>query len=191
MNWRETSLSHLPRCADAIDVRMFLTQLNGDFVARSALSTSAVADAENPYLRLPSDRERLEAAGLSIMGADRPQAMVTERELPACSEDQKIQLGDIIGHYLDTMGEENFPAPFQQILAYIDAYLSWRAEGLSHLPPCAGAVELGFALNELSGGIATMLALNAAGADSDEIPQTYGTARAGERLVELIDRLGI
>ena len=191
MNWRESSLSQLPVCADTIKARMLLTQLTGDFVARSALNLAGVADAENPYLRLPSDRERLEAVGLSILDADRREPAADDGDLPACSRDQVDQLADIIGHYLDSLGEAKFPTPYNQIPAYNDAYLSWRAEGLSDIPPCAGALELGFVLNELSGDVATMLALYVAGADQDDIPQVYGAARAGEMLVELIDRLGI
>ena len=83
------------------------------------------------------------------------------------------------------------PSPFEQVPAYNDAFLTWRAEGLSDMPPCADGVALGFALNELSGDVATMLALFQAGANPDETPQAYGASKAGEKIVELIDRLGI
>ena len=190
IDWRESSLSGLPPCADVVKARMIMTQLTGDFVARSALDIAGVADADNPYHRLPSDRERLEAVGLSMLNADRA-GSAAETELAACSQSQIDRLSDVIGLYLDSMGEDVFPYPFEQVPAYNDAFLAWRAEGLSDLPPCADGVELGFALNEMSGDIAAMLALYLAGADPDEMPQAYSAAKAGEVLVELIDRLGI
>lgn len=190
IDWRENNLASLPPCADVIKTRMLMTQLTGDFVARSALDIAGVADADNPYHRLPSDRERLEAVGLSMLNADREDA-ASEIDLPACTQSQIDQLSDVIGLYLDSMGEDVFPNPFEQVPAYNDAFLVWRAEGLSDLPPCADGIELGFTLNEMSGDIAAMLALYSAGADPEEMPQTYGAAKAAEKLVELIDRLGI
>ena len=190
INWRESSLAPLPPCADVVKARMIMTQLTSDFVARSALDIAGVADGDNPYLRLPSDRERLEAVGLSMLNEDRADA-ASEIELPACAQSQIGRLSDVIVLYLDSMGEDEFPAPFEQVPAYNDAYLAWRAAGLSDLPPCADGVALGYALNELSSDVATMLALYHAGADPDTMPQVYGAAQAGEKLVEIIDRLGI
>ena len=190
VDWRENSLAGLPPCSDVIKTRLLMTQLTGDFVARSALDIAGVAEAENPYLRLPSDRERLETVGLSMLNADRAEA-ASEIELPACTQSEIDQLSVVIRLYLDSMGEDVFPNPFEQIPAYNDALLTWRAEGLSDLPPCADGVELGFALNEISGDIATMLALSSAGADTDEIPQMRGASKAFETVTEIIDRLDI
>ena len=190
MNWRESSLARLPRCTDAIKARILLAQLTGDFVARSALDIAGVAAAENPYLRLPSDRKRLEAVGLSMLNADRADA-ASEFELPACTQSEIDQLSDVIGLYLDSLGGDVFPNPYEQVTAYSDAFLTWRAEGLSGLPPCADGVEFGFALNEMSGDIATLVALSSAGADTDEIPQMRGAAKAFETITEIIERLGI
>ncbi len=190
IDWRESSLAGLPPCADVIKARLLMTQLTGDFVARSALDLAGVAEADNPYLRLPGDGERLEAVGLSMLTEDRADA-ASEFDLPACSQSQIDRLSDVIRTYLDRMGEDEFPAPFEQVLAYNDAFLSWRAEGLSDMPPCADGVALGFALNEMSGDIATMLALSSAGADPGETPQAYGASKAAQKLAEIIDRLGI
>ena len=190
IDWRDSSLAGLPPCSDAVKTRLLMTQLTSDFVARSALDIAGVAEAENPYLRLPSDRERLEAVGLSILKADRAEA-AAEIKLPGCTQSQIDRLSDVIRLYLDSMGEDVFPNPFEHVPAYNDALLIWRAEGLSDLPHCDDGVEFGFALNEMSGDIATMLALSSAGADTDEIPQMRGAARAFETIAEIIDRLGI
>ena len=190
IDWRESSLASLPPCSDTVKTRLLMTQLTGDFVARSALDIAGVAEAENPYFRLPSDRERLEAVGLSMLNADRAEA-ASEIELPACTQSQIDQLSDMLVLYLESMGEDVFPNPFEQVPAYNDALLTWRAEGLSDLPPCADGVMLGFALNEMSGDIATMLALSSAGADTGEIPQMRGASKAFETITEIIDRLGI
>ncbi|MCY3780368.1 MAG: hypothetical protein OXG78_08685 [Chloroflexi bacterium] len=190
IDWRESSLAGLPPCADVIKTRMLMMQLTGDFLARSALDIAGVAEADNPYYRLPSDRERLEAVGLSMLNADRAEA-ASEIDLPACSQSQVDRISDIIRHYGDSVGEDAFPYPYDQVPEYSDAYLAWRAASLSTLPPCADAVELGFALNEFSGDIATILAFYLAGADTDEIPQVAGVNKAAEELAEIIDRLGI
>ena len=190
IDWRESSLAGLPPCADAVKTRLLMSQLTGDFVARSALDIAGFAEADNPYLRLPSDRERLEAVGLSMLNADRADA-ASEFELPACTQSEVDQLSEVIRIYLDSLGGDVFPNPFEQVTAYSDALLAWRAEGLSGLPPCADGVEFGFALNEMSGDIATLVALSSAGADTDEIPQMRGAARAFETVTEIIERLGI
>ncbi len=190
IDWRESSLAGLPPCADVIKTRMLMTQLTGDFVARSALDIAGVAGADNPYYRLPSDRERLEAVGLSMLDADRAEA-ASEVDLPACSQSQIDRLSDVIRLYLDSMGEDVFSDPFDQIPAYNEAFLNWRAEGLSDLPTCGDGVEFGFALNKMSGDIAAMLALYSAGAVPDETPQAYGAGKAARKLAEIIDRLGL
>ena len=108
IDWRESSLAELPLCADVVRARMIMTQLTSDFVARSALDIAGVADADNPYHRLPSDRERLEAVGLSMLNEDREDA-AAEMELPACSQSQIDRLSEVIVLYLDSLGDDVFP----------------------------------------------------------------------------------
>ena len=187
---RESRLSELPLCSAAISTRMFLTQLMNDWVARSALDIKGIADEFNPYLRLPSDRERMDEAALAILNAQRGrQSTDSVSALPACTDAQVEHIFEVRESYQDQLGAEAYLDPTRAVHRYTTAYLSWRAEALSDLPACEEAVQFGFALNEFTSDSATYYALLAAGVEEERIAQANNISRVRSRLTQILAKL--
>ena len=187
---REDRLPQLPLCSAGIGTRIFLTQLINDFVARGALEFVSVSDERNPYLRLPSDRERMEAAALAILNVNRDrQPTGYASELPACTEPQVERILEVQDSYHDQLGAAAFSDPVREIYDFTDTYLEWRANELPALPACEEAVQFGFALNEFTSDSAAYYALLAAGAQDNKIAQTISLRSVRSQLIQILTQL--
>ena len=119
MAWRAENIPGVPHCAELLEIRTLLIQLNGDFVARAGLQLAAVPAEDNPYMRLPGDQERVDALAYSseTSGTDTSQARACtdEEKRAAISEDtgeytyllNAIRTASVIENYITYLGRSD------------------------------------------------------------------------------------
>ena len=136
---RESSLTQLPYCSDAVAIRRLFIQLGGDTVARAALELATLPAGENPYrLRLPSDHDRVTELAATMLGVDRSEALApAERSLPACLLSDMQLLDKTIGSFLDLVAATATVVDQAHYVVSVDQRLQWREDRLGNLPDCA------------------------------------------------------
>ncbi|MCY4070488.1 MAG: hypothetical protein OXG60_04275 [Chloroflexi bacterium] len=152
--WHADHLTDLPYCAEMLQIRWLLIELNSDFVARAALRLAGVSDEDNPFLRLPSDQARIDAI---VQDRQHPNIAQPRSEgavaLPDCS---KHDLQIAIDEYLYVYGELEDIRPFvlsiEDTIEYIQALIAWREALWQRMPLCAEAVALGLFMHQFSAG---------------------------------------
>ncbi len=146
---RKSSLSKFPLCAEAIELRLLITQLNNDFIARIALEERGTPDDDNPYLQRPSAQEQIGAAGLKLLRTlQANQAPADRKAPPACSAAELDILAGINNEFQAMLRALNFSADVE-MLSIIESQLTWRENSLALLPACLEALELGLLMNEI------------------------------------------
>ena len=145
---RKSSLSKFPLCAEAIELRLLITQLSNDFITRIALEERGASD-DNPYLQRPSAQEQIGAAGLKLLRTlQANQAPADRKPPPACSAAELDILAGINNEFQAMLRALNFSADVE-MLSIIESQLAWRENSLALLPACLEALELGLLMNEI------------------------------------------
>ena len=141
---RQSSLSALPNCADALAYQRLSIEVTGDFIARQALDLANVPRADNPYRqRYGGEFERIGAALSALLSLDRSQApRADERSLPHCSDDELSELDELVGALLTLLDSSEASDDLAYTLLAIEARLLWRDDALQEHPACAEWVEL-------------------------------------------------
>ncbi|MCY4540312.1 MAG: hypothetical protein OXE52_19005 [Chloroflexi bacterium] len=159
--WHADHLTDLPYCDEMLQIRWLLIELNSDFVARAALRLAGVPNADNPFLRLPSDQARIDAI---VQDRQRPNSDQPRTEgaavLPACSKhDLQIAIDEYIYVYDEI---EDIPAylfSLADTIEYIQVLIAWREALWRRMPLCAEAVALGLFMHQSSAAYSPLFTL--------------------------------
>lgn len=192
LEWRDISFDQFPLCLEAHESRLQFTQVVGDVIARRALDIDGRLYSSNVYRELPNDRERFSQLTDTLYASRRAVGPPPdEREVPACTVDEIATAADLaygitaIALAAETLDHETgLPAFHRQII-------NWRGDLMAGLPQCAGAVELGWLMNDISIDLAVLHSLIFAGADAEALPHPAVIADSLARLVQLASELGI
>lgn len=174
---RQTILSSLANCADALEFQRLSIEVNGDYIARQALQLARIPRDDNPYrLRFADEQERVEAALSVMLGRDRSDAPAAdERSLPDCSDDELSELDALVGELLTLLDDSEVSGDLADAALAIDARLHWREEALPGRPGCAEWAAL---LPLLSAAATDSAAAYAVGAIADVADNPFATLTA-------------
>ena len=183
---RDSNLSQLPTCADAIAIQRLLIQLVGDSLARAALALADTAAEDNPYLqRIPSDQERIEGLVSAMLGLDRSDAAPPEqRSVPPCAPPDLSMLDDAAGSFLEIYESTSAGSSAAESLAAVDRLLLWREDNLPRLPDCAESVDLIQALSATATDAAAYQAFRYVGVSDARNPFAERASVVSAQLIE-------
>ena len=192
LEWRDTSFRDYPLCAEAHGIRLDFTQIVGDVIARRILDIDGRLYGEAPWRQLPDDFARYAKLGESlfevyVVTGPPPDARVA----PSCTAEEIETVAElteglmaIAGLAQSLDGRMDLPAFHQQIL-------DWRAGLMARLPQCAGAVELGWLMNDLHIDLAVAGSLAYVGVNLDALPYPSVIDENLARLSQQAQALGI
>lgn len=169
--WRDIQFADSPRCREALEITLTLSEIGSDMVAAQGFSLAGVPDLASLYREQALlGIERLRALQADIVAANAPSGefVYEESQLPGCTADQVASLVEPvvdawrdIGTILQTLESR------ADFVRYAEAQFAWRKDILQRLPPCAEAVELSLFLHQGLGIFAGLYALEFADIDQE------------------------
>lgn len=203
IDWREQLWDTLPRCAEAIDVAVLMSQNTSDLGGMAALTYAGISLSLNRYKdRLyfeGNNRESLaskfdEIRALLEAGERPAEPAAGDRELAACDEDQIRTLIAELRVNEDLVVQGTSVRSPGQLLDYIQAKLEWRDNVWSKLPPCRESIGVGRAMSQTATDIATTISFSYAQVPGPENPFAGrlqdDLTLLGDLLVFLISAIG-
>ena len=192
LEWRYASFRDYPLCSEAHRIRLDFTQIVGDVIARRILDIDGRLYGEAPWRQLPDDFVRYANLGEALFAAQLASGPPPdERVVPTCTAeeiDTVAELTDslmaIAGLAQPAVGPGELPAFHQQIL-------DWRKGLMARLPECAGAVELGWLMNDIHIDLAVAGSLSFVGVNLDALPHPSLIDENLRRLAQQAQALGI
>jgi len=181
---RDSNLSQLPTCADAISIQRLLIQLVGDSLARAALQLADTPADENPYLQhIPDDQERIGSLVSVMLGLDRSDAAPpAQRSLPPCAPPDLSLIDDAARSFLEIYESTSAGSSAAESLDAVDRLLVWREDNLPRLPDCAETVDLILALSAAATDAAAYQAFKYAGVSAARNPFADLASAASDKL---------
>ena len=171
LEWRAISFDQFPLCFEAHQSRLLFTQVAGDVIARRTLDIDGRLYSGNPFRALPNDSDRFSQLTDTLYAsrsADGPAP--DEREIAACNAGEIETLAELargLGAFAQLAETPEYTADLPAFHARI---LSWRDDLMARLPQCAGAVALGWLMNDIHIDLAVVGSLAFVGADVEALP---------------------
>ena len=203
IEWREPLWDRLPRCAEAVDIAVLMSQNSSDLGAMAALTYAGVSLSLNRYKdRLwfeGNNRERLsakfeEVKTIIASGERPPEPAAGDRSLDACEEDQIRTLIAELRENEDLVVQGTSVRSPDQLLDYINAKLEWRDHVWAQLPACSESIGVGRAMSQTASDLATTIAFSFAQVPGPENPfaatLSDDLTLLGDLLVFLISSIG-
>ena len=171
LDWRDASFRDYPLCAEAHKIRLDFSQIVGDVIARRILDIDGRLYGESPWRQLPDDFVRYAKLGETLFAARLASGPpLDERVVPICTAEETETVAELAAGLVaiaqtrqSFVGRSELPAFHQQIL-------DWREGLMARLPQCAGAVELGWLMNDLHIDLAVVGSLAYVGVNLDALP---------------------
>jgi len=192
LEWRAISFDQFPLCLEAHQSRLLFTQVAGDVIARRTLDIDGRLYSRNPYRKLPNDSDRFSQLTDTLYAsrsADGPAP--DEREIAACDAGEIETVAELargIGALAQLAETREYAADLPTFHARI---LSWRTDLMARLPQCAGAVALGWLMNDIHIDLAVVGSMAYVGVDVDALPYADIIAENLPRLSIAARELGI
>ncbi len=161
--WRADNLPRFPKCAEAFEIALLMSQTGTDIVAAAAISVSGAPRAENLYLDQTLrgvEALQLRLAQLPETTAERSAAKANANSLPACTIRQLRIMREMVTVPYQAVHRIalNFDGP-GVVSRYGKAQFAWRKNNLRYLPACSGAIDLAYLLNSKTDNTAAAYAL--------------------------------
>lgn len=192
IEWRDIGFRAYPLCLHAHNIRLQFTQIVGDIIARWALDIDGRLYGSNPWRQLPNDSERFDkltdALFDSRLAFGPPPA---ERVVAVCSEAEVDAVSELANGILSLARTGEALELPDGLSSYHQQILDWRDDLVARLPQCAGAVKLGWLMNDISIDLAVLYSLIFVGADADLLPHPTALAEGLARVSQLAKDLGI
>ncbi|MCY3917873.1 MAG: hypothetical protein OXG49_17870 [Chloroflexi bacterium] len=189
LEWREDAFGDFPHCAEAHEIRLDFTQIVGDVFARRLLDIDGRLYGESPWRQLPDDflrYARLDEALFAAHLVSGPPA--DERVVPVCTAGEIENVADLASGIVAIAQSLD---PGMALPAYHRRILSWRQDLMARLPQCAGAVELGWLMNDIHIDLAVLGSLSFVGAEDDALPHADIIEENLARMADQAQALGI
>ncbi len=192
LEWRDDAFGDFPPCAEAQEIRLDFTQIVGDAIARRLLDIDGRLYGDSPWRQLPEDflrYERLDEALFEahLVSGPRP----AERVVPVCSAEEIDIVADLAsGIMAIARSAESFELGMA-LPAFHWEILNWRGDLMARLPQCAGAVELGWLMNDIHIDLAVLGSLSFVGADIEALHHAKLIEENLARMVYQAQALGI
>lgn len=162
--WRAENLPRFPKCAEAYEIALLLSQTGTDIVAAVAITVAGVPRAQNLYH--DQALRGVEALQLSLAQLPETTAVGAAAEtitspLPACTMVQLYIMEDMVMAPYGTLAEVIRDIEVKEDFRhYAEGKFAWRAKHLRYLPACSGALDLAYALNSNADNIAAYFTLS-------------------------------
>ena len=192
LEWREAGFRAYPLCLHAHNIRLQFTQIIGDVIARRALDIDGRLYGGNPWRQLPNDSERFDRLTEALFDSRRAVGPPPdERVLPACTDEEIETAAQLANGIASLAGAAETLDHEAGLPAFHQGILDWRGDLMARLPQCAGAVKLGWLMNDISIDLAVLHSLIYTGVDADVLPHPTVIADGLARMSELALELGI
>lgn len=152
--WRENILSAMPKCDQAYEPALLLSQLADDYIALFGLTFAGFGRDSNPWYESFQRNTHELAELMAALPIDRgPQSLVWEfgGELDLCDLDEITTLGEILDEYLALLDAGGRLNSLQALESFGNSLVSWRREQWPRLPSCAEAFEIGLSIYRSAG----------------------------------------
>ena len=192
LEWRDIGFRAYPLCLQSHNIRLQFTRIVGDIIARRALDIDGRLYGGNPWRELPNDSERFDKLTDALFDtrlAFGPPP--DERVVATCNEAEVGVVSELASGILSLVGTGEAPELPDGLSAYHQQILDWREGLMARLPQCAGAVELGWLMNDISIDLAVLRSLIFVGVAADVLPQPPVIAESLARMSLLAQDLGI
>ena len=190
ITWRDELWSSLPKCADAIELALTLSQFAGDMRALLAFWLAEAPVEEVPYVHEAELGEfALKTFGAALTGSS-PFREFPAR-LPDCSAEGFESLSIVLAQY--QMYREhmtNFGA-MAGLFDVIDPLILWRDALLEALPACREAFAAGLLMSQLADDYMALFGLTFAGYSHRVNPYYEESQSNTQKLAELVETLPI
>ena len=155
VDWRDESFNQFPHCLEAHESRLQFTQLVGDVIARRVLDIDGRLYSRNPFRELPNDEERFSQLTDTLYASRRADGPAPgERVIATCIDEEIETLAELAGGIAAIAQSAATLDYFADLPLLHGRILSWREALMGRLPQCAGAVELGWLMNDISNDLA-------------------------------------
>ena len=192
LEWRDISFYDFPVCLEAHQSRLQFTQVVGDVIARRALDIDGRLYSRNPFRELPNDEERFNQLTDTLNASRRADGPPPDQRVVATCADEEIEaVADLANGIASIAGAAEALDHETGLPAFHQGLLDWRGDLMARLPQCAGAVELGWLMNDISIDLAVLHSLIYTGADASALPHSTEIPESLERMSELASELGI
>ncbi|MYD09995.1 MAG: hypothetical protein F4X02_08110 [Chloroflexi bacterium] len=203
IEWREPLWDGLPRCAEAIDIAVLMSQNTSDMGGMAALTYAGVSLSLNRY----KDRLFFEGSNTKLLASmfeqvkqliesgERPaDPAAGDRELEDCSEDQVRTLIAELRENEDLIVQGTSVQAPGDLMDYISAKLEWRDQVWARLPACRESIGVGRNMSQTASDLATAIAFSYAQVPGPENPfaatLSDDLTLLGDLLVFLISSIG-
>ena len=172
LEWRQLSFDQFPLCLEAHVSRLQFTQVTGDVIARRVLDIDGRLYSRNPFRELPNDKERYSALTDTLYASSRADGPAPEeREIASCS-DKEIETVAELANGIAALAQSAETLDYEtDLVSFHSGILAWREELIARLPQCAGAVELGWLMNDIHIDLAVLGSLTYVGVEAETLPQ--------------------
>ena len=189
IDWRQYQFADSPRCKEALEITLALSEVGGDMVSTTGFSLAGEPELASLYReRALSGAQRAQALLADMAEAKEPKGefVYEETHLPGCTADQMLRLDvTVLGAWQEMGSILQDMETRSDFARYAEAQFEWREGLLQRLPPCAEAVELSLSLHQAAGQLAGLFALGYANVSHEN--NAY--IRATEELTEDIQSL--
>lgn len=172
LEWRELSFDQFPLCLEAHVSRLQFTQVTGDVIARRVLDIDGRLYSRNPFRELPNDKERYSQLTDTLYASRRADGPAPEeREIASCSASEIETVAALAGGIAAIAQSAETLDYGTELVSFHGEILAWREELLARLPQCAGAVKLGWLMNDIHIDLAVLGSLIYVGVEVEALPQ--------------------
>ena len=192
LEWRDISFRAYPLCLDAHNIRLQFTQIIGDVIARRTLDIDGRLYRSNAWRQLPNDTERFGRLTDALFDSRRALGPPPhERMVATCTVDGLTAVSELATGVISLASVADALELPGEISPYHQQILDWREDMMARLPQCAGAVELGWLMNDISIDLSVLQSLIFVGADVEALPHTAAIVASLEQLSLQMQELGI
>lgn len=161
--WRAENLSRFPKCAEAYEIALLMSQTGTDIVVAAAIAISGAPRAENLYLdQVMRGIEALQLRlaqlpGTTVAGSA---AAANTYTLPPCTIPQLRVMGEmVVVPYYEAAQNALKIDGTDAVIRYAEVQFAWRANNLRYLPACSGAIDFAYLFNSHTDNIIAAYAL--------------------------------
>ena len=161
--WRAENLSRFPKCAEAYEIALLMSQTGTDVAVAAAIAVSGAPRDENLYL----DQVLRGIEALQLRLAQLPETTVSGSaaaantySLPPCTIPQLRVMGDmVVVPYYEAAQNALKIDGADAVSRYAEVQFAWRANNLRYLPACSGAIDFAYLFNSHTDNIIAAYAL--------------------------------
>ena len=191
--WRDVQFAESPRCREALEITLTLSELGSDMVAAQGFSLAGLPDLASLYReQAVSAAETLRALQADIAAANvtSGEFVYAETQLPECTADQMLGLNEYaLATWQETANMLRDLGTRSKFAGYAEAQFQWRKDLLQRLPPCAEAVEISLLLHQSVGIFAGLYALEFADIDQENNAYARASEEFAEDIVPLLNQM--